>query len=110
VISCQSAFEIILEGLSNGYPARHVNRRSVAVLPVGHYTLPHQGSIAMRTTPHHVGCAVKEMESSSATYVDALGLHKITRSFEVAKQGVSVCFLELAPCFYLELVTPLATA
>lgn len=62
----------------------------------------------MNPIPHHIGCAVRDIESSYSTYAGAFGLHKRTRSFDVTSQGVSVCFLELGERFYLELVTPLA--
>jgi catechol 2,3-dioxygenase-like lactoylglutathione lyase family enzyme len=61
----------------------------------------------MNATPHHIGCAVSQLEDSYATYSDALGLSRRTRSFDIASQHVSVCFVELGKCFYLELVTPL---
>jgi catechol 2,3-dioxygenase-like lactoylglutathione lyase family enzyme len=57
-------------------------------------------------TPHHVGCAVSEMEDGCATYAGALGLTRKTRSFYVSSQNVHVCFLELGTRFYLELVAP----
>lgn len=64
----------------------------------------------MNTTPHHIGCAVGQLESSCETYGDAFGLQRRTRPFNVQSQGVRVCFLELGRHFYLELVTPLTNA
>lgn len=61
----------------------------------------------LNATPHHIGCAVNQLEDSCATYADALGLKRRTRSFDIASQHVRVCFVELANCFYLELITPL---
>ena len=57
--------------------------------------------------PHHVGCAVEQLEDAFATYCGALGLRRRTRPFDVTSQNVRVCFLELAEGFYLELVAPL---
>jgi methylmalonyl-CoA/ethylmalonyl-CoA epimerase len=58
-------------------------------------------------TPHHVGCAVRDLETSSETYRSAFGLERRTRAFDVTSQQVRVCFLELQPRFYLELLSPL---
>jgi catechol 2,3-dioxygenase-like lactoylglutathione lyase family enzyme len=56
--------------------------------------------------PHHVGCAVRDIESGVRTYSGSLKLARRTREFEVTSQGVSVCFLQLHEGFYLELVEP----
>jgi catechol 2,3-dioxygenase-like lactoylglutathione lyase family enzyme len=61
----------------------------------------------MNATPHHIGCAVNQLEDSCATYANALGLRRRTRSFDVASQHVRVCFVDLGNRFYLELITPL---
>lgn len=61
----------------------------------------------MNATPHHIGCAVNQLEESCATYAGAFGLKRRTRSFDIASQHVRVCFVELGNCFYLELITPL---
>jgi len=61
----------------------------------------------MDATPHHVGCAVDQLEDSCATYAGALGLTRRSRSFEIASQHVRVCFVELGERFYLELLAPL---
>jgi catechol 2,3-dioxygenase-like lactoylglutathione lyase family enzyme len=61
----------------------------------------------MNAIPHHIGCAVNQLEDSCATYAFALGLRRRTRSFDVASQHVRVCFVELGNRFYLELITPL---
>jgi catechol 2,3-dioxygenase-like lactoylglutathione lyase family enzyme len=57
--------------------------------------------------PHHVGCAVKDIDAAYSSYVDALGALRRTRALEVLSQNVAVCFIELRPGFYLELVAPL---
>jgi len=61
----------------------------------------------INATPHHVGCAVKRLEDTSALYADSLGLRRRTRTFDVTSQHVRVCFLQLATGFYLELVSSL---
>jgi hypothetical protein len=58
----------------------------------------------LKYTPHHVGCAVPDLENSCGVYAAALGLHRRTRAFDVVSQGVRVCFLEMRAGFYLELV------
>jgi catechol 2,3-dioxygenase-like lactoylglutathione lyase family enzyme len=57
-------------------------------------------------TPHHVGCALRDLAAGQATYANSLGLRRKTRAFAVSSQQVSVSFLELTPGFYLELVSP----
>lgn len=59
-------------------------------------------------TAHHVGCAVRDMDAAIATYADALGLGRRTRAIAVESQAVSVCFIELQPGFYVELVAALS--
>ena len=61
----------------------------------------------MNATPHHIGCAVRQLATSCTTYSRAFGLRRKTRSFEVASQRVRVCFLELGQHIYLELVEPI---
>lgn len=61
----------------------------------------------MNPTPHHIGCAVNQLEASCDTYACALGLKRRTCSFDIASQHVRVCFVELGNRFYLELITPL---
>lgn len=58
-------------------------------------------------TPHHIGCAVDQLDETYATYAGALGLERRSRSFDIASQHVRVCFVELGDRFYLELITPL---
>ncbi len=59
--------------------------------------------------PHHTACAVESLEKALTTYADGLMLGRRSRAFDVTSQGVSVCFLEMAGGFYLELVAPHAT-
>lgn len=57
-------------------------------------------------TPHHIGCAVKNLEDACSVYSGALGFKRRTRRLEIASQNISVCFVELADSFYLELISP----
>lgn len=63
----------------------------------------------MNLIPHHLGCAVKTLESGLLTYSETLMLGRRTNAFDIASQSVSVCFIELQKGFYLELVAPHAT-
>ena len=56
--------------------------------------------------PHHVGCAVQQLEQSVEIYTDAFGLQMRSRVIEVRSQGVCVSFIRLAASFYLEFVMP----
>jgi catechol 2,3-dioxygenase-like lactoylglutathione lyase family enzyme len=58
----------------------------------------------MNLIPHHVGCAVTDLEKTAKTYLSAFAVKRRTRSFDVQTQGVSVCFLDLGNHVYLELV------
>ncbi len=54
--------------------------------------------------PHHTGCAVRDLVRAQETYRELLPAARRSRVFDVPTQRVSVCFVELAPGFYLELV------
>lgn len=56
----------------------------------------------MTMRPHHVGCAVRDLETSAATYLH-IGTRR-SRTFEVRSQAVNVCFIELGAGLYLELI------
>src|SRR5438445_13024512 len=60
---------------------------------------------------HHVGCAVRDLEASLRNYGGLLG-GGCRRSpiYDVASQAVRVCFVELAPGSYLELISGTSTA
>jgi len=66
-------------------------------------------SLPLPLTFHHVGCAVKDLEAGLATYVGALGPRRRSRVFDVSTQGVRVCFVEIGPGSYLELIQASAT-
>jgi catechol 2,3-dioxygenase-like lactoylglutathione lyase family enzyme len=57
-------------------------------------------------TFHHVGCVVANVDAGLATYNGALGARRHSRAFDVSAQGVRVCFVELGPGSYLELIQP----
>jgi len=59
-------------------------------------------------TFHHIGCAVRSIQTSLRLYRQLIGEHRNTRAFEVSAQGVRVCFVELEPGNYLELIEPTA--
>jgi methylmalonyl-CoA/ethylmalonyl-CoA epimerase len=55
---------------------------------------------------NHVGVATPSIESSIAIYRDLLGATKIGEPFDLAPQGVRVCFVDL-PNSQIELIEPL---
>ena len=58
-------------------------------------------------TFHHIGCAVRSIETSLRCYLQLIGKHRYTHTFDVSTQGVRVCFVELEPGTYLELIEPI---
>lgn len=57
-------------------------------------------------TFHHIGCAVRNIETSLQFYMQLIGDRRRSRTFDVSTQGVRVCFVELEPGNYLELIEP----
>ena len=55
---------------------------------------------------NHVGVATPSIEQSVAMYRDLLGATKIGEPFDLAPQGVRVCFVDL-PNSQIELIEPL---
>lgn len=55
-------------------------------------------------TFHHTGMAVDSIEETLVYYKQLFGEDKISQVFEVSSQGVNVCFVEVAPNCFLELV------
>jgi catechol 2,3-dioxygenase-like lactoylglutathione lyase family enzyme len=53
---------------------------------------------------HHVGCAVRDLTASLQHYKQLLGAPRRSPVFSVTSQGVEVCFVELGPNVYLELI------
>ena len=55
---------------------------------------------------NHVGVATPSIENSIAMYRDLLGATEIGETFDLAPQGVRVCFVDL-PNSQIELIEPL---
>jgi len=70
-------------------------------------TVPLGLPLPLAASAHHVGCAVADLDAACASYASALGLARRTRAVRVESQQVEVCFIELRPGFYLELISPL---
>ncbi|MDQ3139823.1 MAG: methylmalonyl-CoA epimerase [Pseudomonadota bacterium] len=58
---------------------------------------------------NHVGIATPSIEQSIAVYRDLLGATAIGEPFDLAPQGVRVCFIDL-PNSQIELIEPLGDA
>lgn len=58
---------------------------------------------------NHVGVATPSIEKSVALYRDLLGATKIHEPFDLAPQGVRVCFVD-TPNSQIELIEPLGEA
>ncbi len=56
---------------------------------------------------HHVGCAVKSIENSLVTYRDILGFKNISQVFHLIDISVDICFVEISPGFFIELIEPI---
>jgi hypothetical protein len=61
----------------------------------------------MNATPHHIGCAVRQIQQSANSFASAFQLARRTHPIAVPSQRVRVSFIELRERFYLELVEPL---
>jgi len=59
---------------------------------------------------HHVGVAVKSLETALGYYTDLFGLRRASEPVEVPGEGVRVCFLEARPGMLIELVEGLGEA
>jgi methylmalonyl-CoA/ethylmalonyl-CoA epimerase len=55
-------------------------------------------------TLHHIGCAVKSIPAAVDYYTRVMGFKQTTESIEVPSQRVRVCFIEIGPNVFLELV------
>jgi hypothetical protein len=53
---------------------------------------------------HHTGIAVDSIVCSLVHYRKIFGSDKISEIFSIASQKVNVCFIEVAPGVYLELI------
>lgn len=57
-------------------------------------------------TFHHIGCLTNDIEASKQIYVHALGFKESQEIFTITGQRVKVCFIEIGPGIFLELVQP----
>jgi len=55
---------------------------------------------------NHVGIATPSIDASIAYYRDVMGAATIGEAFDMASQGVRICFVD-APNFQVELIEPL---
>ena len=52
---------------------------------------------------HHVGCAVESIDNALDHY-GVLGFQKVSEIVEIKSQSVHVCFIEVGPKVYIELI------
>jgi len=57
-------------------------------------------------TFHHTGIVVENIDAVAANYREIFGEKSISKKFHVSSQGVYVCFVEVGPNVFLELVEP----
>lgn len=57
---------------------------------------------------HHVGYAVRDIETTAEVFATLFGYSRAHRSIEVPSEQVRVCFLETGHGFWIELVEPLS--
>ncbi|MBU2019055.1 MAG: VOC family protein [Bacteroidetes bacterium] len=53
---------------------------------------------------HHTGLAVDSIEDSLDYYRKLFGSEKISKTYSISSQHVSVCFVEVGPNVFLELI------
>jgi methylmalonyl-CoA/ethylmalonyl-CoA epimerase len=53
---------------------------------------------------HHTGCLVSSIDESVETYSRIFGPDKISSKVKIGMQGVYVCFIEVGPGSFLELI------
>ena len=56
---------------------------------------------------HHIGCLTKSIENSIGIYSSSLGFKTISEIYTIHDQKVKVCFVEITPSFFVELVEPI---
>lgn len=59
---------------------------------------------------NHIGVATPSIDASVALYRDVLGATKIHTAFDMAEQGVRVCFVDTPDGPQIELIEPLGEA
>jgi methylmalonyl-CoA/ethylmalonyl-CoA epimerase len=55
---------------------------------------------------HHTGVAVSSIEETLPNYITLFGKEKVSEKYHVSSQGVNVCFIEVSPDVYIELIEP----
>lgn len=55
---------------------------------------------------HHTGCLTENIETSKEVYKNTLGFSSVSETFYISNQQVKVCFIEVAPEVFIELVEP----
>ena len=59
-----------------------------------------------KLTFHHTGCLTRDIEGSKAVYA-GMGFCDFSETYTVSDQKVKVCFIEMSPGVFLELVEPI---
>ncbi len=57
----------------------------------------------VKLTAHHVGCLTQDIEASAEIYRN-LGFTNKSETLYIASQNVKICFIEIRPAFFIELV------
>jgi methylmalonyl-CoA/ethylmalonyl-CoA epimerase len=57
-------------------------------------------------TFHHIGCLTRDIEMSKTFYA-GMGFGDFSETYTVSDQKVKVCFIEMPPGVFLELVEPI---
>ena len=57
-------------------------------------------------TYHHTGCLTRDIEESKNLYA-GMGFNDFSKTYIVSDQNVKVCFIEMSPGIFLELVEPM---
>jgi methylmalonyl-CoA/ethylmalonyl-CoA epimerase len=57
---------------------------------------------------HHVGCAVDSIKDYLKLYRESLGFTQVSEIILVKAQDVQVCFVEIGPGSYIELIEPIS--
>lgn len=55
---------------------------------------------------HHTGCVTKSIDAAKKIYSNMLGFTNVSETFYISSQQVKVCFVEIGPAVFLELVEP----
>jgi len=59
-----------------------------------------------KLTYHHTGCLTHSIEESKAIYA-GMGFGSSSETYTISDQKVKVCFIEMSPGIFLELVEPI---